>query len=90
MYRLEPRRRGDVLLLVISLRWHGLQSNGLHGPHWDSAGCNLFGDAAAWEARERARPNRPLSSRVSTAVREVVFPVSQGALGLTVGGPIDR
>ena len=35
--------------------------------------CLGFGDAAVWEARERARPNRPLSSRVSTAVREVVF-----------------
>ena len=41
-------------------------------------------------ARERARRSRPLSSRVSTAVREVVFPVSRGTLGLTVGGPIDR
>ena len=39
-------------------------------------------------ARERARRSRPLSSRVSTAVRGVVFAVSRGTLGLVVGGPI--
>ena len=70
--------------------WAWVQSIWPRGSPRRATGCNLFRDAAAWEARERARPNRPLSSRVSTAVREVVFPVSQGALGLTVGGPIDR
>ena len=69
--------------------WAWVQSIWPRGSPRRATGCNLFRDAAAWEARERARPNRPLSSRVSTAVREVVFLVSQGTLGLSVGGPID-
>ena len=89
VYRLEPRRRGDVQLLGINLRWHGLQGIGLRGSHRGSTGCNLFRDEPACVARERARQSRPLSPRVSTAVREVVFAVSRGALGLVVGGPID-
>ena len=35
MYRLEPRRRGDVQLLGVARRGHGLQSNWLRGSHWD-------------------------------------------------------
>ena len=86
---LPPRRCGKWQLLGTVRRGHGLQSIWPRGSHWDSTGCNLFCDAAVCVARERARRSRPLSPRVSTAVREVVFAVSQGALGLIVGGPID-
>ena len=58
-------------LLGVCRRWHGPSSNGLRGSHRGSTGCNLFRDAALCAARERLARSRPLSSRVSTAVREV-------------------
>ena len=58
-------------ILGVCRRWHGPSSNGLRGSHRYSTGCNLFRDAALCAARERLARSRPLSSRVSTAVREV-------------------
>ena len=73
---------------------------------WRGVGRTPYTEAPSARARARPhttslRPRKSeeekrtcctaTSSRVSTAVREVVFPVSREtlALGLTVGGPID-
>ena len=68
MYRLEPRRRGDVQLLGTALRGHGLKSILPRPTPWDPIGCNLFPDASGFVARERARRSRPLSPRVQHAL----------------------